>query len=97
MRRLIAKTLLALSLVTGVPAADKASTVDDNYLHDSVGERLAADVTVKGGDIKVDVKDGVVTLSGIVQEPKQKAKAETIAKKVKGVKSVVNNLQIKPQ
>jgi len=52
---------------------------------------------VKGGAIDVDVKAGVVTLTGHVQEPKQKAKAESLAKKVKGVKSVVNNLQITPQ
>ena len=40
------------------------------------------------------VKDGAVTLKGKVQETKQKTKAEKIAKKVGGVKSVVNNIQI---
>jgi len=36
-----------------------------------------------------------VTLSGAVEQDKQKEKAEKIARKVKGVKQVVNNLDIK--
>ena len=57
-------------------------------------QKLAGDAVVKGGAIEVEVKDGVVTLKGRVQEQRQKSKAESLAKKVKGVKSVVNNLQI---
>jgi osmotically-inducible protein OsmY len=49
---------------------------------------------VKGGAIDVVVKDGVVTLTGKVQEPKQRSKAESLAKRVHGVKTVVNNLTI---
>ena len=75
--------------------ADKPPT-NDNYINDSVREKLASDGVVKGGAIEVDVKDGVVTLKGKVQEPKQKSRAESLTKKVKGVKSVVNNLQISP-
>jgi len=45
----------------------------------------------------VDVKNGVVTLKGKVQEAKQKSKAESLARKVKGVKSVINDIQITPQ
>ncbi len=41
------------------------------------------------------VKDGVVTLSGTVQTQDQSKAAEAAAK-VEGVKSVTNNLQIKP-
>jgi hyperosmotically inducible protein len=59
-----------------------------------VRQRLAADALVKGGDLDVDVKDGVVTISGKVHEQKQKDKAERLAKKVNGVKSVVNKITI---
>ena len=45
--------------------------------------------------VTVEVKDGVVTLSGPVESKPQKDKAEHIAKKVKGVKKVVNNIEIK--
>jgi osmotically-inducible protein OsmY len=40
------------------------------------------------------VKDGVVTLKGKVEEERQKSRAERIAKKVNGVKSVDNEIQI---
>jgi len=40
------------------------------------------------------VKDGVVTLAGKVHEQRQKDKAAGLAKKVHGVKSVVNNIKI---
>jgi hyperosmotically inducible protein len=49
---------------------------------------------VKGGAIEVVVKNGAVTLSGTVEEDKQKNKAEKIAKKVSGVKSVTNEIKI---
>jgi osmotically-inducible protein OsmY len=94
-KRLVAVFVLMLALVAGAWGASKPP--DDNFIYDSVRERLASDVVVKGGAIDLDVKDGVVTLKGRVQEAKQKAKAESIAKKVKGVKSVINNLQITPQ
>ena len=95
LKRFVTSIVLMLALVTAMLGADKK--LDDNFIYDSVREKLASDITVKGGAIDVDVKDGVVTLSGHVQEPKQKSKAESLAKKVKGVKTVVNKLQITPQ
>ena len=44
----------------------------------------------------VDVKDGVVTLTGEVKTEAAKAAAETFAKGINGVKSVVNNLTVAP-
>ena len=46
--------------------------------------------------VTVDVDDGVVKLKGTVSSAQKKAKAEEIARKVDGVKSVVNNLEVKP-
>jgi osmotically-inducible protein OsmY len=46
--------------------------------------------------VTVDVDDGVVKLKGTVSSAEKKAKAEEIARKVDGVKSVVNNLEVKP-
>lgn len=71
-----------------------AKPVTDDYISDAVRQKLAADQVVKGGAIDVEVKDGVVTLKGKVQEPRQKAKADRLAKKIRGVKSVVNDLTI---
>ncbi len=87
-KRLFAISIL-FALAVGVWAADKP--VSDDQLYDLVRRKLADDQVVKGGGLSVDVKDGVVTLGGKVENPKQKSKAEGLAKKVSGVKSVVNN------
>lgn len=44
--------------------------------------------------IDYDVNNGVVTLSGNVENATQKQQAETIAKKVEHVEQVVNNIEI---
>jgi osmotically-inducible protein OsmY len=92
LRRIALSLVLFVSLLTTAVAADKNRS--DDYINDSVRQKLAADSVVKGGAIDVEVKDGIVTLKGKVQEPKQKSKAEKIAKKVSGVKSVVNGITI---
>lgn len=66
----------------------------DDVIYDRVRQRLSADRDVKGGAIEVDVKDGVVALRGVVREERQKSRAEHVAKKVKGVKKVVNELRV---
>jgi osmotically-inducible protein OsmY len=92
---LLSSFLLAvlLMLPVVVSAADN-KPVSDDLIYDLVRQKLAGDQTVKGGALTVDVKAGVVTISGNVQYEKQKEKAERIAHKVKGVKSVVNQIQV---
>lgn len=92
LKRLLLPLVLLISLVTAVLAASKP--VDDGYLTDSIRTRLAADQVVKGGAIDVIVKDGAVILKGTVEEDRQKNKAEKIAKKVSGVKSVDNQIVV---
>jgi len=83
---------IALMLPAAAPAADKP--VSDDLVYNLVRQKLAGDSVVKGGALNVDVKDGVVTISGKLQSEKQKDKAERLAHKVKGVKSVVNQIQV---
>ena len=73
----------------------KGHPVTDDEIVDLVRIKLAGDSMVKGGAIQVECKQGVVTLSGSVETEKQKARAERLAKKVKGVKQVVNKLVIR--
>jgi osmotically-inducible protein OsmY len=92
----IAAVLLALILVQSVClAAKQPKPLNDDTITDQVKIKLTSDPDVKGGALGVDVKDGVVTLSGAVELPKQREKAEKLARKVKGVKSVVNKIEIK--
>jgi hyperosmotically inducible protein len=85
---------MVLFLLAGVClAADKPVT--DDAIYDNVRIKLASDIDVKGGNLNVDVKQGVVTLTGIVESDLQKEKAAKLTKKVKGVKKVVNNIEVK--
>ena len=81
-----------LALPVRVSAQDKSAP--DGHIHDLVSMKLADDQTVKGGALVIDVKDGVVTLSGNVGNEKQKERAERLTRKVKGVKSVVNQIKV---
>ena len=69
--------------------------MNDDTITDQVRIKLADDPVVKGGALTVAVKQGVVTLTGAVELDKQKEKASKVAAKVKGVKQVVNNIEIK--
>ncbi|MDQ6664188.1 MAG: BON domain-containing protein [Acidobacteriota bacterium] len=93
-RRTIA-ALILLVVFSGfaLHAADKQFS--DDQIYDNVKRKLAIDQVVKGGALDIDVKQGVVTLKGKVEYEKQKAKAGKLAKKVSGVKSVVNEIQVK--
>jgi hyperosmotically inducible protein len=85
---------MTLCLIAGVClSADKP--VSDDFINDSVRIKLAGDPEVKGGALQVDVKQGVVTISGVVDSQRQKDKAAKLARKVKGVKQVVNNITLK--
>ena len=75
-------------------AADKKPLTDD-LIADYVRLKLSADPEVKGGALQAVSKDGVVTLTGTVDTPGAKDKATKLAKKVKGVKQVVNNITLK--
>jgi hypothetical protein len=68
--------------------------IDDGWLWTKTRFDLAAADDLKDSTINVDVQNAVVTLSGSVDNAQQKAKAETIAKAVAGVKSVKNLLTV---
>ncbi len=97
MRLLSVVTLLSFLALAAAPvfaSKPQAKPLTDDEIRDKVMLRLASDRDVKGGGIQVDVKEGVVTLSGKVREDRQKTKAEHLARKVQGVKQVVNQLQV---
>ena len=88
--KILASLVLTFLLAGVCLAADKANT--DDAIVDQVRIKLAADPDVKGGAIAVDCKNGVVTIGGQVESSRAKDKATRLAKKVRGVKQVVNNL-----
>ena len=82
-------TLLAPMLVRAA-----ARPLSDDAIYDMVRRRLANDPLVKGGALEIEVKEGTVTLRGDVELAKQKEKAEKVARKVSGVKQVINELRV---
>jgi hyperosmotically inducible periplasmic protein len=92
LKRILIPVVLFLTLFVTAYAA--AKPVSDDFIIDTIRQKLASDPIVKGGAIEVVAKDGVVTLSGTVEEDRQKNKAAQIAKKVNGVKSVVNEIKL---
>jgi osmotically-inducible protein OsmY len=86
---------LAIALIS-LGLAFAADQKDDDRIYDQVRLRLAGDPDVKGGALEVEVKDGVVTLKGIVRTDKAKAKAEKLVMKIKGSKKVNNELRVSP-
>jgi osmotically-inducible protein OsmY len=73
-------------------AADKPAS--DDVIYDQVRIKLSGDPIAKGGSFTVDVKQGVVTLTGTAEAQQQKDRAGKLAKKVNGVKQVINNITV---
>ena len=89
----VLSAFLILSLVAAACSALFAQQkISDDVIYDEVRRKLANDTTAKGGALGVEVKDGVVTLSGKVKTQKQKDRAESLTKKVRGVTKVINKL-----
>jgi osmotically-inducible protein OsmY len=68
--------------------------VDDTWITTKIQSKYFLDTTVKGHQIDVDTRKGVVTLTGTVDTDQQKQEAERIARETDGVAKVVNNLVV---
>jgi osmotically-inducible protein OsmY len=90
--RLIA-LLLVITLAMPMLIAQQKVNADDR-ISDDVRQRLASNPDVRGAALDVTVKDGVVTIQGRVHTEKGRKKATEIAKKVKGVVNVDNQLKL---
>ncbi|MBX9599773.1 MAG: BON domain-containing protein [Bryobacteraceae bacterium] len=85
--------LSVLTLAAGLALA-QGNPVDDR-IYDEVRRKMANDRDVGGGVIEVIVRNGEVTLKGRVRKDNMKAKAEKIARKVKGVTTVTNQIEVR--
>lgn len=76
----------------GAAAADR---IDDGMITTKVNAALVSDKDLSAVKINVDTKDGVVTLTGPAPSPEAALQATRIAKDIKGVVSVNNQLVVK--
>jgi len=70
--------------------------VDDTTLSTKVKSALFANPVTKARQINVATADGVVQLSGFVDSASEKSTATEVARSVAGVRSVKNELEMKP-
>jgi osmotically-inducible protein OsmY len=70
-------------------------TMTDKEIQKAVLEELEWEPEVKSTEIGVAVNDGVVTLTGFVDSYAKKYSSERAAKRVHGVRAVVNDLVVK--
>ena len=69
---------------------------DDATVTNNVKAKISADSPALANAVAVSTHEGAVTLTGAVDSDAVKAKVEQLAKSAEGVKSVVNNLTVKP-
>jgi len=67
----------------------------DNHLKQDVNAELGWEPSIHGAEIGVEVKDGVVTLSGHVGSYTEKLNAERAAQRVLGVKAIAVELNVR--
>ena len=75
----------------------KGYTRSDERIKEEVCECLTDDDRIDASNISIDVKDGVVTLTGSVDERSVKHRVEDLVEDVSGVKDVENRLTIQRQ
>lgn len=68
--------------------------VDDSWITSKVKSEMVADKSVKARDINVITNRGVVTLSGNTSTWEESNKAAEIARSVKGVTMVENDIHV---
>jgi len=104
MKHLRAMTLAALTgitlLSTGCAVVRGQETVgayvDDAAITTAVKAKFIDDKIVSAGSISVETMNGIVQLSGFAKSAAEKSQAEQIARNSKNVRSVRNDIVVRP-
>lgn len=96
MLRQFSLTVAAIAVMSGVAFADTGDRKDLQVFHDvSASVNRYTQFTIFD-DVGIEVKDGMVTLSGDVTMPHKRDDIHKRVAKVDGVKQVRNNLKVLP-
>lgn len=101
MRAMIKAILPAVALMLylngcqAITGETLGQNIDDTTITTTVKGKLAAEKGSTLTRVQVDTNRGVVQLSGVVDTSTDRIRAEEVARRVGGVKGVVNNLQVK--
>lgn len=96
----VATSLAALTVLPGCAVTRGQSTVgeyvDDATITTQVKAKFVEAKTVDAASIKVETLNGEVMLSGFAKNATEKSDAERIARDVRGVKNVKNEIAVRP-
>src|SRR3954469_24005495 len=98
---------LAIAILTGATLAGAGCAmvrgqetvgayVDDASIPTAVKAKFVEDKTVDAAAIKVETLNGTVQLSGFAKSNAERAQAEYLARNTKGVRTVKNDLTVRP-
>jgi len=87
-------TILFSVLFMYRPAAGRELT--DDTIRESIGRHILSETAIAPGDVDIKVNDGIVMLSGTVTNLLRKIQVRQIAESIRGVRSVVDTVAVKP-
>jgi osmotically-inducible protein OsmY len=90
----LAATCDGVSSVENLLEVDSKYRENDRKIAELVSDNLLLDPAIRQQVIRVDVRDGAVTLSGYVADDAEKRIAEDVAMGVRGVRQVENMLMV---
>lgn len=99
--KMIVALLLALGFAGMLGCASTSSKegtgeyIDDTVITTKVKAAILNEETLKSAEVNVETFKGVVQLSGFVNSEADIAKAAQVAREVKGVTSVKNDMRLK--
>lgn len=92
----LAMMILLMGCASSGTKRGTGEVIDDTAVTTKVKAALVADKDVSALDVKVETFRGVVQLSGFADSQTEITKAVQVARGVNGVKSVKNDLRLKP-
>lgn len=89
-------TIISAGCAVGRDQSTAGAYVDDVAITTSVKAKFVEDKTVSAAAISVETLNGTVQLSGFAKSTAEKARAGEIASGVKNVRSVRNDIVVRP-
>jgi len=92
---ILAATVSALGCATQSEPQSPGAYLGDSWITTKVKSAILNEPSLKVTQINVETYEGVVQLSGFVDNAASRTKAAEIARSVQGVKTVKNNLELR--
>ncbi|MDP3796396.1 MAG: BON domain-containing protein [Polaromonas sp.] len=89
-------TIIGSGCAVGRGQETVGSYVDDAAITTAVKAKFVEDKTVSAMSISVETLNGTVQLSGFAKSSTEKAQAENLARGVKNVRAVRNDIVVRP-